>query len=103
MKIINAAVVMVAMASPALADGKEDTLTVIGMTIAKVECGLSPPDTAAAQRTTQTSMEFTGLTREQYVKSVGDMAEFKANEMYANRSIGSFCAKMALIYVGVNQ
>lgn len=84
---------------PALADGKEDTLAVISMTIAQNECGLSP-DAASAQITAQRSMAFTGLDRAQYITTMGEMVAFKTNEMYTNRSIGRFCVRMAQIYAG---
>ncbi len=85
---------------PALADGKTDTLAVVGMAIAEAECGLMP-NMQDAQRTAERSLAFTGLSREQYLKSISDAIAFKTSEMYADRSIGRFCVEMARIYGGV--
>ena len=87
------------MATPALADGKEDTLAVISMTIAQNECGLMP-DMASAETVAQRSMAFTGLDRDGYITAVSDAAAFKTKEMYVNRTIGKFCVDMARIYGG---
>lgn len=91
---------LLASITPALADGKEDTLAVISMTIAQNECGLTP-DMASAQATAQRSMAFTGLDRAQYITTMGEMVTFKTAEMYATKTIGRFCVRMAQIYAGV--
>lgn len=90
---------LIASTLPALADGKEDTLAVISMTIAQNECGLAP-DMASAQVTAERSMAFTGLDRAQYIATMGEMVAFKTNEMYAAKTIGGFCVRMAQIYAG---
>jgi len=99
MRNILTATILLASTLPALADGKEDTLAVISMAIAEAECGLSP-NAASAQVTAERSLAFTGLDRAQYITTMGEMVAFKTNEMYANRSIGRFCVRMAQIYAG---
>lgn len=91
--------ILAASITPALADGKEDTLAVISMTIAQNECGLAP-NMEAAQITAQRSMAFTGLERQQYINTMSEMVAFKTAEMYANKAIGRFCVRMAEIYAG---
>lgn len=86
-------------ATPALADGKEDTLAVISMTIAQNECGLMP-DMKSAQTIAERSMAFTGLDRDGYITAVSDAAAFKTKQMYDSRSIGKFCVDMARVYGG---
>ncbi len=93
------AAIIAASTIPALADGKEDTLAVISMTIAQNECGLMP-DMASAESVAQRSMAFTGLDRDGYITAVSDAAAFKTKEMYVNRTIGKFCVDMARIYGG---
>lgn len=83
----------------ALADGKEDTLAVISMTIAQNDCGLMP-DMTSARVVAERSMAFTGLDRDGYITAVSDAAAFKTKEMYVNRTIGKFCVDMARIYGG---
>ena len=99
MRSLITAAILAASITPALADGKEDTLAVISMTIAESECGLAP-NMEAAQVTAQRSMAFTGLDRAQYITTMGEMIAFKTAEMYANKSIGRFCVRMAQIYAG---
>jgi len=96
-RAIITAALLAASTIPALADGKEDTLAVISMTIAQNECGLAP-DMASAQVTAERSMAFTGLDRAQYIATMGEMVAFKTNEMYAAKTIGRFCVRMAQIY-----
>ena len=84
---------------PALADGKTDTLAVVNVTIAKSECGLEPQDWA--RTSAANSLQFTGLSQKDWVNAVADMATIRAEQMYADRSIGRFCADMARIYGGV--
>lgn len=93
------AAIVAASTLPALADGKEDTLAVISMTIAQNECGLLP-DMESAQTIAERSMAFTGLDRDGYITAVSDAAAFKTKEMYDSRSIGKFCVDMARIYGG---
>lgn len=83
--------------TPALADGVEDTLSVIGMAIAENECGLKP-DPYIAQQTAQKSLAYTGMSREQYLASMSDAIVFKTKQMYDNRQIGRFCLDIARIY-----
>ncbi len=99
MRSLITATLLLTSTLPALADGKEDTLAVISMTIAQNECGLVP-DMTSADSVAQRSMAFTGLDRDGYITAVSDAASFKTNEMYANRSIGRFCVRMAQIYAG---
>ena len=56
------AALLAASLTSAMADGVEDTLSVIGMAIAENECGLKP-DPYIAQQTAQKSMAYTGLSR----------------------------------------
>lgn len=83
--------------TPALADGVEDTLSVIGMAIAENECGLKP-DPYIAQQTAQKSLAYTGMSREQYLASMSDAIVFKTKQMYDGRQIGRFCVDIARIY-----
>lgn len=94
--IITAALIAVSF-TPALADGVEDTLSVIGMAIAEKECGLKP-DPYIAQQTAQKSLAYTGMSREQYLASMSDAIVFKTKQMYDNRQIGRFCVDIARIY-----
>lgn len=87
------------MVTPALADGKQDTMIAINAVIAKSTCGLDPQK--FVYEASKRSLEFTGLTKEQWVSSVGDMAALQTEQMYANKTIGKFCASVALIYAGV--
>lgn len=100
MRALLTSAILAVSITPALADGKEDTLAVISMTIAENECGLTP-NMAEAQLTAERSLEFTGLDSKEYIKAMGKMAADKTNEMYANKSIGRFCVRMAQIYAGV--
>lgn len=95
------ALALLASTTPALADGKEDTLAVISMTIAQNECGLAP-DMAMAESVAERSLEYTGLNRNQYLTTMSEMVAIKTNEMYAGRTIGRFCVRMAEIYAGAN-
>lgn len=99
MRSLITAAILAASTLPALADGKEDTLAVIWMTIAENECGLTP-NMAEAQSTAERSLEFTGLDSKEYIIAMGKMAADKTNEMYDNKSIGRFCVRMAQIYAG---
>lgn len=99
MRSLITAAILAASITPALADGKEDTLAVISMTIAQNECGLSP-DMATAESVSERSLEYTGLNRNQYLTTMGEMVAFKTKEMYAGRTIGRFCVRMAQIYSG---
>lgn len=97
--IITAAL-LAASLTPSMADGVEDTLSVIGMAIAENECGLKP-NQEHAQRTAQSSLAFTGLSREQYISSISDAIAYKTEQMYSSRTIGRFCVDVARIYGGV--
>lgn len=94
--IITAAL-LAASLTPAMADGVEDTLSVIGMAIAENECGLKP-DPYIAQQTAQKSLAYTGLSREQYLASMSDAITFKTKQLYDGRQIGRFCLDIARIY-----
>lgn len=95
--VIITAALLAASFTPALADGVEDTLSVIGMAIAENECGLKP-DPYIAQQTAQKSLAYTGMSREQYLASMSDAIVFKTRQMYDNRQIGRFCLNIARIY-----
>lgn len=99
MRSLITAAIIAASITPALADGKQDTIIAINAVIAKASCGLDPQK--FVYEASQRSLEFTGLTKEQWVSSVGDMAAFQTDQMYANKTIGKFCASVALIYAGV--
>ncbi len=94
--IITSALLAVSF-TPALADGVEDTLSVIGMAIAENECGLKP-DPYIAQQTAQKSLAYTGMSREQYLASMSDAIVFKTKQLYDGRQIGRFCVDIARIY-----
>lgn len=98
--MFKGAVLAALMVTPALADGEKATLAVINMAIAEGECGLSP-NAQDAQATALKSLEFSGLDRAQYITTMGEMVALKTNEMYADKSIGRFCARMAQIYAGM--
>lgn len=93
------AAIIAASITPALADGKEATIASVNMVIADNDCGLKLPSWASD--TAGRSLEFTGLTAEQWASSVGDMAVVRSQQMYADKSIGRFCARMAQIYAGM--
>lgn len=92
------AAIIAASTLPALADGKESTLAAINIVIAQTDCGLALP--SWSPDTAERSLEFTGLSAEQWANTIGDMATYRANQMYADRSIGKFCVDMARIYAG---
>jgi hypothetical protein len=97
LSLITAAI-LAASITPALADGKQATLASVNMVIANTECGLDLPNWSPAAAAE--SLEFTGVSAEQWANSVGDMASIRAAEMYANKSIVRFCVRMAQIYAG---
>lgn len=97
MRNIITAALIAASFTPSLADGVEDTLSVIGMAIAEKECGLKP-DPYIAQQTAQKSLAYTGMSREQYLASMSDAIVFKTKQMYDGRQIGRFCVDIARIY-----
>ena len=97
MKYLLTAALLAASFTPALADGAEDTLSVIAMAIAEKECGLKP-DPYIAQKTAQKSLAYTGMSREQYLASMSDAIAFKTKQMYDGRQIGRFCVDIARIY-----
>lgn len=99
-RTLTALALLLASTIPVLADGKEDTLAIISMAIAENECGLKP-NQEHAQRTAQSSLAFTGLSREQYISSISDAIVYKTEQMYASRTIGRFCVDVARIYGGV--
>jgi hypothetical protein len=86
---------------PALADGKQDTIVAVNVVIAKTDCGLNPMGWSSD--TAERSRQFTGLGREEWANAIGDMATIKAEQMYADRSMGKFCAGMAIIYARAAQ
>lgn len=96
--MFKGAVLAALVATPALADGKQATLASVNMVIANTECGLDLPSWSPASAAE--SLEFTGVSAEQWANSVGDMAAITAANMYANKSIGRFCVRMAEIYGG---
>lgn len=97
MKYLLTAALLAASFTPALADGVEDTLSVIGMAIAEKECGLKP-NKEHAEILALRSMAYTGMSREQYLASMSDAIVFKTKQMYDNRQIGRFCLDIARIY-----
>lgn len=99
-RTLTSLALLLASTIPALADGKEDTLAIISMAIAENECGLKP-NQEHAQRTAQSSLAFTGLSREQYISSISDAIAYKTEQMYSSRTIGRFCVDVARIYGGV--
>lgn len=97
-KTLITAAILAASITQALADGKQATLASVNMVIAQTECGLDLPSWSPASAAE--SLEFTGVSAEQWANSVGDMAAITAANMYANKSIGRFCVRMAQIYAG---
>lgn len=99
MRSLITAAIIAASTLPALADGKEQTIAVVNVTIAESQCGLAAP--ASAKSWAAGSIQYSGLSEQDWVNAVADMATIRAEQMYADRSIGRFCVDMARIYGGV--
>lgn len=100
MRNLLTAAIIAASTLPAMADGKDDTLSVIGMAIAQNECGLKP-DPYIAQQAAQNSRAYTELSTEQYLEFMSDAIALKTRQFYENRQIGRFCVDMVRIYGGM--
>lgn len=98
-RTLTSLALLLASTIPALADGKEQIIAVVNVTIAESQCGLPAP--ASAKSWAAGSIQYSGLSEQDWVDAVGDMATIRTNQMYADRSIGRFCVDMARIYGGV--